>query len=377
MVRTLWLTNDLPPRPGGIEQFLANLLRRADPDEALVLGPAAAGAETFDPAEPYEVRRLPTRRVLPTSATLRQVRAASDRHRPDVIVLGAAWPLGELAGALRRDPGVPVVALTHGHEAGFAAVGLGWLVGRATRELAAVTTISEHTERALAPHLRAARTRRIPPGVDVSSFSPAVDGTPMRERWGVPADAPVVGCVSRLVRRKGQDTLLAAWPRIRAAVPEAWLVLVGTGPLERRLRATVADLGPDPNVVVAGPVGWHELPATYAALDVFAMPCRTRLAGLDVEGLGIVYLEAQASGVPVVAGGSGGAPETLLPGRTGEVVDGRDPDAVAEAVAALLGDGTRRARFAEAGRTWTVEHWSWEVISARFRDLLEEVSGEV
>ncbi len=375
MVRTLWLTNDLPPRPGGIEQFVASLLRRVDPGEALVLGPAEPGASRFDAGEPYEVRRGTLPWVLPTPGTLRRVRAAAAQHRPEVVVLGAAWPLGELGAALGRDPGAPVIALTHGHEAGFAAIGMGWLMRRATRELDAVTTISDHTQRALEPHLRADRVRRVPPGVDVGAFRPDVDGRRMRRAWGVPEDAPVVGCVSRLVRRKGQDTLLEAWPSVRAQVGGAWLVLAGSGPAQRRLRRRVEALGPAPHVVLPGRIDWSDLPATYAAFDVFAMPCRTRLGGLDVEGLGIVYLEAQASGVPVVAGRSGGAPETVLQGRTGWVVDGRDPGAVGRAVAGLLADEDRRRELGSRARTWTTERWSWEAVAARFRVLLEEVAA--
>ncbi len=203
--------------------------------------------------------------------------------------------------------------------------------------------------------------------MDVGRFHPGVDGTRMRHAWGVPTAAPVVGCVSRLVPRKGQDALLAAWPRVADAHPDAWLVLAGTGPSEDSLRATAVGL---PRVRVVGEVDWDDLPATHAAFDVFAMPCRTRLLGTDVEGLGIVYLEAQACGVPVVAGRSGGAPETVLEGRTGLVVDGRDLVGLAATIDDLLADPSRRAAMGARGRDHAVDHWSWDTVAAAFRRVL-------
>jgi phosphatidyl-myo-inositol dimannoside synthase len=368
-VRTLWITNDLPPRAGGIQQFVDNLLRRCDPARAVVLGPAEEGSAAHDAAVPYEVVRAPGG-VWPTRAVRERAIALGRVHRPDVVVLGASWPLGELAGALREALQVPVVALSHGLEAGMAGAGGGRLIARATRDLAAVTTISDYTEQRLRPHLRAGRVVRVPPGVDVDVLRPGTGD--LRAVWGVPADAPLVGCVSRLVRRKGQDTLLAAWPAILERHPAAWLAIVGTGPLETRLRREAAGLR---QVVVTGAVSWSDLPAAYATLNVFAMPCRTRLAGLDVEGLGIVYLEAQACGVPVVAGRSGGAPEAVDDRRTGIVVDGGDTDAVVDAIDMLLGDDDRRAAMGAAGHSWVHERWAWDAIADRFTALLADVTG--
>ncbi len=364
-MRTLWVTNDLPPRAGGIEQFLGNLLQRTWPEDALVVGPAHEESAAHDATVPWAVRRLDGG-VWPTPAVLRAVRAAAAAHRPEVVVLGASWPLGELTSRLVDDPGVPVVAISHGLEAGVAGVGLGRLVGRTTRHLAALTTISDFTEQRLAPHVHCP-VRRVPPGVDVERFHPDVDGSSLRAAWGVPADAPLVGCVSRLVPRKGQDRLLDVWPTIHARHPRAWLALVGTGPLEDQLRSRAAALR---NVVVTGAVPWSDLPAAHAAFDVFAMPCRTRLLGTDVEGLGIVYLEAQASGVPVVAGDSGGAPETVLEGRTGTVVDGRSTGALGAALDGLLADDARRAAWGAAGRAHAVERWSWTAVAERFHAVL-------
>ncbi len=373
-MRVLWVTNDLEPRTGGIQQFVGNLLRRVHPETTVVVGPAGGPEATLaDAAREHRTVRAPGA-VLPTPAIRRLVVDVARGHRPDVIVLGAAWPLGELAGPLRAALDVPVVALTHGLEAGMAGAGLGRLIHRATRDLAAVTTISRFTSERLQPHLGAARVRTLPPGVDVEQFHPGVDGRALRGRFGIPEDAVVVGCISRLVPRKGQDQLIRVWPEVRERHPEAWLLVVGEGPLETRLQRRVQDLGPGGQVVMAGRVPWEELPAAHAALDVFAMPCRTRWGGLDVEGLGIVYLEAQASGIPVIAGSSGGAPEAVAGPETGTVVDGRDDPALVAALDRWLSDEDGRRAAAAPAREFAVSRYGWDAIAADLRALLDEVA---
>lgn len=377
-MRVLWVTNDLPPRAGGIEQFVGNLLDRVHPSSTLVIGPAGAGDDeqrAHDAAQPYRTVRAPGA-VQPTPAIRRLVLDAAREHRAQVVVLGASWPLGELAPRIERELRIPVVAISHGLEAGLASVGLGHLVRRATRGLAALTTISDWAEDRLLPHVRADRVVRIPPGVDVDRFRPDVDGTALRRAWGVPDDAPLVGCVSRLVPRKGQDRLLAVWPAVRARHPMAHLALVGEGPLADDLAGAAAALGPDAGVVLPGRVAWDDLPAAHAAADVFAMPCRTRLLGTDVEGLGIVYLEAQAVGRPAIAGRSGGAPEAVQDGVTGTVVDGRDDGALVAALDRWLADPDGRARAGAAGRAWVEQAWAWAAIADRFATLLDEVVAE-
>jgi phosphatidyl-myo-inositol dimannoside synthase len=371
LTRTLWVTNDFPPRAGGIEQFLANLVGRLDP-AATVVVTHEADAAAHDAALPYRVDRRGRRPLLPTHALLRRIRRAVDAHRAEVVVFGASWPLGELAGALD----VPTFALSHGHEAGMARVGLGPLVRRVARRVDALGVTSDFTREALTPWTEAeTQLVDLPPGVDVDAFHPGAAGAPVRERHGIAADEPLVVCVSRLVHRKGQDVLVEAWPRVRARVPGARLLLVGEGPLEVPLRRRIGQLGLDGSVLVVGGVGWSELPGYHAAGDVFAMPCRTRAAGLDVEGLGIVYLEAQACGVPVVAGRSGGAPSALVEGETGRVVDGRSPGAVTVAIAGLLADPERRAEMGRAGRRFVEERYAWPVISKRLEAVLQALAA--
>jgi phosphatidylinositol alpha-1,6-mannosyltransferase len=211
--------------------------------------------------------------------------------------------------------------------------------------------------------------RRLAPGVDVDAFHPGVDGGEVRQRYGL-GDRPVIVCVSRLVPRKGQDMLIRALPAVRRRVPGTALLLVSGGPYRRRLERLAAEQGVAADVVFTGSVPWAELPAHYAAGDVYAMPCRTRAGGLDVEGLGIVYLEASACGLPVVGGDSGGAPDAVLDGETGYVVGGRDLAALTDRLVDLLSNPAKAAAMGAAGRAWIERDWRWEAQAARMADLL-------
>jgi len=372
VTRTLWVMNDFPPRPGGIEQFLVNLVRRLDPAKTRVMTAPWPGAGAYDRGQPWRTDRVGRRPLLPTPALGRLVRSAATEHRADVVVFGVAWPLGELAPSIP----LPTLALTMGHEAGMTRVGLGPLVARLADRVDALGVLSRFTRAELARWTDGrAPVHDVFPGVDVDEFRPDLDGGPIRARHGIPAGAPLVVCVSRLVRRKGQDVLVEAWPTVRASVPGARLLLVGTGPLERRLRCRIAALGLGGAVTMSGAVSWGDLPAYHAAADLFAMPCRTRVGGLDVEGLGIVYLEAQACGVPVIAGRSGGAPEALVDGQTGVVVDGAGVPAVAAAVASLLDDGDRRREMGRAGRSFVERTFAWPVVTAGLHGLLADLAS--
>ena len=370
MTRTLWITNDFPPRAGGIEQFVHHLLERMPAGSARVIASAWEGEEAHDATLPYPVTRL-RRPLLPGPAALAEARRAIREHEPEVVVFGAAWPLGELAGRL----GLPSLGFTHGHEAGLTRVGLGPLIRRVARKLDALGVISGFTRRQLEPWIGAhTAVHDLPPGVDVARFHPGVDGDPIRRRFRIPPDVPLVVCVGRLVPRKGQDVLIEAWPEVLRRHPDAHLLVVGDGPLFGRLTARTGALDVEHRVRMAGGVDWGDLPACHAAADLFAMPCRTRFGGLDVEGLGIVYLEAQACGVPVLAGDSGGAPEALRPGRSGEVVDGTSPAAVAEAVSRLLDDRAALRQMGAAGRAFVEERYAWDAIGASLGEVLQDLS---
>ncbi|NEA47090.1 glycosyltransferase family 4 protein, partial [Streptomyces sp. SID10815] len=377
----LVVTNDFPPRPGGIQAFLHNMALRLEPGRLVVHASTwNRGAEgrrataAFDAEQPFTVVRARTTMLLPTPDATRHAAALLREHGCTAVWFGAAAPLGLMAPALRRAGAERLVATTHGHEAGWAqlpaARGLLRRIGESTDTL---TYLGEYTRsriaRALTP-AAAARMAQLPPGVDEKTFHPGSGGAEVRARLGL-TDRPVVVCVSRLVRRKGQDTLIRAMPRILAAEPDTVLLIVGGGPYEKDLRRLAADTGVAAAVRFTGAVPWAELPAHYGAGDVFAMPCRTRRGGLDVEGLGIVYLEASATGLPVVAGNSGGAPDAVLDGETGWVVRGGSPEDAADRVVTLLGDAELRRRMGERGRAWVLEKWRWDLLAERLKELLE------
>ena len=372
MNKTLVVTNDFPPRQGGIQTFVAALLARRPPESLVVLASRSPGWAAHDAALPYPVVRRPTGMLLPTPETTRAAVELARRHGCDTAFFGAAAPLGLLAPAL-RDAGVGrLVGATHGHETGWVALpGARQLLRRIAGGLDVLTYISDYTRSRLEPALGGrARLAQLSPGVDVDLFTAGADGGAVRERYGL-GDAPVVVCVSRLVARKGQDVLVAGWPRVLERHPGARLLLVGGGPAEASLRKAIRRLGIGGSVVLSGPVPPAQLPEHYAAGDVFAMPCRTRRGGLDVEGLGMVYLEAAACGLPVVAGTSGGAPEAVQDGVTGHVVEPRSPEAVADAIGALLGDPDRARAMGAAGRAWVEQRWSWTTIARTFGTLLD------
>jgi phosphatidylinositol alpha-1,6-mannosyltransferase len=372
MSRTLVITNDFPPRVGGIQSFVHSLASQLPPDELVVYASRWEGAEAFDQAQPFPVVRHPTSLLLPTRGALRRARAIATEYQCDSVWFGAAAPLGLLARPLRRDPGIgQIVASTHGHEVGWAKLPAArQLLARIGRDCDTVTYLGEYTlQRLVAACGPETHFERLPSGVDTAAFSPDADGAGIRSRHGL-SGRPVVVCVSRLVARKGQDVLIRALPEIRRRVPDAALLLVGGGPHRKQLERMVTEGGHERDVIFSGSVPFAELPAHYAAGDVFAMPCRSRLHGLEVEGLGIVYLEANACGLPVVAGDSGGAPDAVLEGVTGHVVDGRQVGEVASRVSELLEDDGKRTTMGRAGREWVSREWQWPTLGARLRELL-------
>ncbi|MFH8340979.1 glycosyltransferase family 4 protein [Streptomyces sp. AM6-12] len=380
MHKTLIVTNDFPPRPGGIQAFLHNMALRLDPGRLVVYASTwkrgREGIEAtaaFDAEQPFTVVRDRTTMLLPTPGATRRAAGLLREHGCTSVWFGAAAPLGLMAPALRRAGAERLVATTHGHEAGWAQLPAArQLLRRIGEATDTITYLGEYTRSRIAGALTpeaAARMVQLPPGVDEKTFHPASGGDEVRARLGL-TDRPVVVCVSRLVPRKGQDTLIRAMPRILAAEPDAVLLIVGGGPYEQDLRRLARETGVAASVRFTGAVPWSELPAHYGAGDVFAMPCRTRRGGLDVEGLGIVYLEASATGLPVIAGDSGGAPDAVLDGETGWVVRGGDALDTADRVVALLGDPALRRRMGERGRRWVEEKWRWDLLAERLKDLL-------
>ena len=379
MSRTLLVTNDFPPTVGGIQSYLRDFVDTLDPGQVVVFASTqdAEAAEAHDASLPYRVIRWPRRVMLPTPATAREMSRIIREHGVDTVWFGAAAPLALMGAAARRAGAGRIIATTHGHEVGWSMLpGARQVLRRIGGSADVVTYISDYTlgrfRRAFGPRPEFVH---LPSGVDTEWFHPdgPAERAATRGRLGL-GEGPLVVCISRLVPRKGQDQLIRAWPDVRRAHPDARLVIVGAGSYGRTLRRLAAPLADA--VVFTGPLSAPDMRAVLAAADVFAMPARTRGGGLDVEGLGIVYLEAQACGVPVVAGDSGGAPETVTE-DTGVVVDGRDLGELTAALTGLLDDPQLRARMGQAGRRHATGHWTWNIMGARLRALVAPGQADI
>jgi phosphatidylinositol alpha-1,6-mannosyltransferase len=378
VTRILLVTNDFPPRPGGIQSYLEELVRRLADSAAhqvTVYAPRWKGSDVYDDAAAapnYQVVRHPGTLMLPGPAVDARMRRLVAERSIDTVWFGAAAPLALLAPRARAAGATRVLASTHGHEVGWSMLPVARSVLRRIGDGADVVTfVSRYTRGRFGPAFGpAAALEHLPPGVDTERFGPDPAGrAELRARYRL-GERPTVVCVSRLVPRKGQDMLIRALPSIRRRIDGAALVIVGGGPYLGSLQRLAARCGVAEHVRFTGGVAADELPAHHVLGDVFAMPCRTRGAGLDVEGLGIVFLEASAAGVPVVAGRSGGAPETVLDNQTGLVVDGRSVEQIGDAVSALLADPDRAAAMGVAGRDWVTTHWRWDTLATRLARLL-------
>lgn len=379
MSRVLLVTNDFPPRRGGIQSYLREFVARlvnTGSHAVLVYAPQWKGAEVFDAeAAGYRVVRHPGTLMLPGPAVDARMRRLIGDHGIDTVWFGAAAPLALLAARARRAGAGRVLASTHGHEVGWSMLPVARSVlRRIGNDTDVVTFVSRYTRSRFATAFGpAASLEYLPSGVDTDRFRPDPAGrAELRNRYRL-GERPTVVCLSRLVPRKGQDMLIKALPSIRNRVDGAALVIVGSGPYLDTLRQLAADRGVADHVTFTGAVPSAELPAHYALADVFAMPCRTRGAGMDVEGLGIVFLEASATGVPVIAGDSGGAPEAVQHNKTGLVVDGNSVQEIGDAVTELLADPARAAAMGAAGRAWVTSQWRWDTLAARLAGLLTPV----
>lgn len=371
--RTLVVTADFPPTVGGVQQYVHGLVHHLPAEQVSVLTGTHDGWEDSDGTHAFRVLRTPGKWLWPGASLTSQIRDAVRSTRSEVVLFASGYPAASSGPALARE-GVPFIVATHGVEYWVGRVpGGAALMRRAFTEASRVVAITEFTARSVGR----AVPRHVPlsichPGVDIERFSPEVDGQIIRDRHQV-GDRPLILCVSRFVKRKGQDILVEAMPQIRRRVPDAMLLLAGTGPdHDRILKLARGKL--DDSVIFSGVIPETELANYHAAADVFAMPCRSRWGGLEAEGFGMVFTEAGASGKPVVAGRSGGAAEAVLDGQTGSVVDGRQTDAVAEAIASLLLDPFRASTLGKAGRVRAEEELSWFEVADRFGGWLREAA---
>ena len=377
MEKILCVTNDFGPRAGGIETFVIGLIERLPFGSVIVYTNAQENSAPYDHewVEKFgvEVIRDKAKILLPTPGVAYCVNAIVRERNISTVFFGAAAPLGLLSRGLRKAGVQQIVALTHGHEVWWSKVWPFTLAMKSiSRHVDHLTYLGEYTRSAIAQSITkeaATRMVKIAPGIDTDHFSP-VDASQLRSELGL-TEKKVIVSVGRLVHRKGQDVLIEAMPAIIKEVPEAHILMIGEGPYRSYLENRVKALGLQERVTFIGRLQYADLPRYICAGDLFVMPSRSRLAGLEVEGLGIVYLEASACGLPVIAGISGGAPDAVLVGETGLVVDGRRKTDVAAAVVELLLDSDRSKAMGIRGRQWIIKEWRWEIWSSRFAQLLK------
>lgn len=361
MPTTMIITNDFPPRVGGIESFVADIVGLLDHD-VVVYTSKAEGSVRADEKLGIEVVRSGSV-LLPTPASTREAVTILRRSGASKVVFGAAAPLGLMARSLRAAGAERIVALSHGHETWWASLpGSRWLLRRLADDVDHLATISDFTARRISGALSAeARSRmiRLAPPVDTEAFRPADD---LSRRQ--PGERPRAIAVGRLVLQKGWETLIRAWQVVVDGWPPGQLppelIVVGDGPQRRRLEALVSQLNLAATVRLVGSLSRDQVGAQLRRADVFALPVRTRLAGLNPEGLGLAFIEAAACGLPVVVGNSGGAPETVRHGLTGFVVDPHDEVQLAARITRLLSDPVLARSMGVAGRRYVAGKFGTE-----------------
>ena len=372
--RTLVVTNDFPPRVGGIQRTLESLCRALPAENVSVIAPSCEGSDAFDDSAGFDVVRERQRFVWPTPRSHDRVEAEIARSGAEVVLFGDAFPLA-LMGPRLASRGTPSVVLAHGFDYWLSTMPVAHgVMKRMTSRASRVAGCSEFISR----RVRTAVPRGVPvsvlhPGADVERFRPDLPTADLRERHGL-GDRPLIVCVSRLVPRKGQDVLIRSMRAVQRRVPEAGLLIVGSGPYEAKLRS-LAERAPTRSVCFVGEVSERDLPRYYAVGDVFAMPCRTRMAGLEVEGWGNVFIEAAACGRPVVVGDSGGSREALVHGETGLLVDGSDVEASRRRPRQPARGSGYAARLGKAGRARVEREHTWPLVAERLAGWLREAAA--
>jgi phosphatidylinositol alpha-1,6-mannosyltransferase len=374
----LFVTNDFGPRAGGIETFIIGLIQRRPFGQTIVYTSFQKDSESYDAdwLNNYGVRviRDRTNILLPTPRVAFRLRAIIKKEGITTAAFGAAAPLGLLSASMKRAGVTRTVALTHGHEVWWATVfPFNLLLRRIGSTVDVLTYLGEFTRTAISKGISAKAQRsmeKIAPGIDVDHFIPT-DASVLRESLGI-KNKKVMVSVGRLVHRKGQDQLIEAMPEILMSVTDAHLLLIGEGPYREYLEKLVQKYNLEESVTFIGRIQYKDLPMYLCAGNIFAMPSRSRLMGLEVEGLGIVYLEASACGLPVLAGNSGGAPDAVVQDETGLVVDGTNHKLIAQAAIELLTNVSLSQKMGIAGRQWIVQNWRWEIWSKDFEDLLNQ-----
>jgi len=376
--KIICITNDFGPRAGGIETFVIGLIERLPLGSVTVYTSQQGDTKSYDQnwLEQFGVKvvRDKSKILLPTPRVIRAIKELISKQKIEVAFFGAAAPLALMAQSLRKAGARRIVSLTHGHEVWWAKLWpFNWAIRYIGNNVDHLTYLGDFTRKEISRSLSAKAASamvKIAPGIDTEHFTPQSSAPLLRESLGLTNNKVIVS-VGRLVHRKGQDSLISSLPEILRHHPEAHVLMVGTGPYQKHLQDLVEKLEVQDSITFIGRIQYADLPRYISVGDVFAMPSRSRLAGLEVEGLGIVYLEASACGLPVIAGKSGGAPDAVLEGETGITVDGRDPADIARAINSLLDDPIKAKEMGHRGREWIISNWRWDIWSGKFSELLK------
>jgi phosphatidylinositol alpha-1,6-mannosyltransferase len=377
-MRLLFVTQDFPPDVGGIQTYSWEVAHRlaARAEHLTVMAPDRPDAAPVDATASVRVLRLPGRPDLFPLTLLPALPAQARQTQADIAVhaqwqtVGASVLARALFGRPRR-----IVCAAHGRELLFnpaaACPGLGAAYDHLRRillrQVDAFLPVSHYTagllhEQGISPR----HTHMVPNGTDPERFRPR-DGTDLRRRLGL-SDRPLLLTVGRLVRRKGIDTVLRTLPTIAEDCPDVAYVIAGTGPDRARLERLAARRGVRGRVQFVGDIGHDRLPLYYSAADLFVMPAREDPP--SVEGFGLVFLEANACGTPVIGARTGGIPDAIREGETGLLVPPNAPDALAAAATHVLTSPEVAERLGRQGRHRAVHDASWDVIADRIYDLL-------
>lgn len=374
----LFITNDFGPRAGGIESFVIGLIERRPFGTTIVYTSAQENSTQYDHDwlihHGVQVIRDKAKILLPTPRVARNLKRVVKAEKITVAAFGAAAPLGLLSSWLKFSGISRTVALTHGHEVWWSKVfPFRLLMRHIGSSVDSLTFLGSFTHKAISKALtRGAKSSmvKIAPGIDINHFAPR-DVSELRNKMEL-SDKRVIVSVGRLVHRKGQDHLIESMPKILESIPNAHLLLIGQGPYQQHLENLVQKNNVAAHVTFIGRLYYEQLPEFICLGDIFAMPSRSRFFGLEVEGLGIVYLEASACGLPVIAGASGGAPDAVVQELTGLVVDGTSNQEIAEAAIKLLSNSELAAQMGKNGREWVVQEWNWTLWSEKFEALLNK-----
>lgn len=368
-MRLLVVTNDFPPTVGGIENYIYSLVKRWPPDEVIVVTRDVQGSEAFDAGQPFEIHRLETETLMPSSELVRRLKELVKHRSIDAVHFPSSLPLGLMGNKLDR----PYALSVHGGEF------------RLASRLPVVRHLLKHVcggaslilpESSFASRLvrdligESAVVSTVTCGVDADRYGKGV--APAVE---LGAQGPVIVCVSRLVPRKGPRTLIRCLPAVHRAHPKVHLLIVGGGPDLDALKKLAAHYRVTGSVTFAGPQPWDKIPSYYSAGDIFALPTRSRFLGTETEGLPLVFVEAAAASLPLIGGDAGGVSDAVRDGKTGFLVDGSIPRQTAEAVIRLLDEPELLQCMGAAARQMVEGEFTWDAIAGTYRaSMLEHCS---